>query len=189
MSSFFAPTRSGRLPDSMIAYQVSHFHSNRRNTLHFLRPLCIILQYPGLAKFGIAPALGAGDRGFESRSPDHKKDHPTRDDPFYMIGKGTRNSNAAVRWTAAEPVQTLANTLICAIGANAPSPAAHAIKKSFLPQAGGEAEETVGIMKTTTALVTKKALEHLLHLRYNHRKSFPSWRWIQCHVFPLTQAN
>ena len=26
---------------------------------------------PGLAKFGIAPGLGPGDRGFESRSPDH----------------------------------------------------------------------------------------------------------------------
>ena len=29
-------------------------------------------KHPGLAKFGIAPGLGPGDRGFKSRSPDHK---------------------------------------------------------------------------------------------------------------------
>ena len=29
-------------------------------------------EYPGLAKFGIAPGLGPGDRGFKSRSPDQK---------------------------------------------------------------------------------------------------------------------
>ena len=35
----------------------------------------MMCKHPGLAKFGIAPGLGPGDRGFESRSPDQKELH------------------------------------------------------------------------------------------------------------------
>ena len=35
-------------------------------------------EYPGLAKFGIAPGLGPGDRGFKSRSPDQNRQFSSR---------------------------------------------------------------------------------------------------------------
>ena len=59
-----------------------------RKTLHSPRPLCIIFRYPGLAKFGIAPALGAGDRGFESRSPDQRTADHFRDPRSFLLRSG-----------------------------------------------------------------------------------------------------
>ena len=41
--------------------------SRRQPRRLFSKTYCI---FPGLAKFGIAPGLGPGDRGFKSRSPD-----------------------------------------------------------------------------------------------------------------------
>ena len=35
-------------------------------------------KHPGLAKFGIAPGLGPGDRGFKSRSPDQNRQFSSR---------------------------------------------------------------------------------------------------------------
>ena len=35
-------------------------------------------KHPGLAKFGIAPGLGPGDRGFKSRSPDQNRQFSVR---------------------------------------------------------------------------------------------------------------
>ena len=37
-----------------------------------------LTEYPGLAKFGIAPGLGPGDRGFKSRSPDQNRQFSVR---------------------------------------------------------------------------------------------------------------
>ena len=41
---------------------------------------------PGLAKFGIAPGLGPGDRGFKSRNPDQKSEGALAHSDFCVIG-------------------------------------------------------------------------------------------------------
>ena len=45
-------------------------------------------EYPGLAKFGIAPGLGPGDRGFKSRSPDQSRQFSVRKLAVLTFWKG-----------------------------------------------------------------------------------------------------
>ena len=59
--------------------------SRRQPRRLFSKTYCI---FPGLAKFGIAPGLGPGDRGFKSRSPDQNRQFSVRKLAVLTFWKG-----------------------------------------------------------------------------------------------------